>query len=287
MRNMKTTFIYALCEPFNIERVRYIGKSDDPQNRYKEHLRARNDYHVDRWIRKMRTSGYIPKLRIIMECPFILWKEMERHWINIFKSIGESLTNIGDGGLSGSHSLGRKHSPETIAKLSAKQSNRTKEHQDKLTANHWTKNQGKADEIKARISDKLLNRRFSNATLQKMSKSAKGRMPWNKGKKLGPLSDKQKNKLSIIQSQRRIEEGWYDKRPSSKDIISDIWRVSQLLDKTPSFQEYQTYGNYGTRQVLYKFSKWTTACKSAGLVPNSGYKKHRKHKGGDVNDRSE
>jgi len=92
-----TTFIYALCDPDGS--VRYVGKSDDPQERADVHWRhASGASHKDCWLRKLKTAGGRPTLRILEECAHEAWQDRERFWIAYYRSAGARLTNVTDGG---------------------------------------------------------------------------------------------------------------------------------------------------------------------------------------------
>lgn len=109
----ETTFIYALVDPETNE-VRYIGKANNPQERYKRHLRKDEDhFHKTHWINKLRSQGLKPTLQILEEVPYAHWGERERYWIAFYRAQGCQLTNLAEGGKGGNPG------PETRAKIAA------------------------------------------------------------------------------------------------------------------------------------------------------------------------
>jgi group I intron endonuclease len=127
--------IYALCDPRDGQ-VRYIGKADDIDRRYKAHLHEQNGTHKRRWIRLLLDVGLAPEIVIIEEvADGVSWKERERYWIAKYRADGARLVNMTDGGddppdITGikrsaetlermrACNIGRKHTPETRQKLS-------------------------------------------------------------------------------------------------------------------------------------------------------------------------
>lgn len=111
----ETTFIYALVDPHTDE-IKYIGKSNDPERRLRDHLRCewRNVYK-DRWVLKLKRQGEVPVLHVLEECPGTEWRDRERYWIAALLEAGCLLSNrtAGGDGLEGYN-----HSPETRAKMS-------------------------------------------------------------------------------------------------------------------------------------------------------------------------
>ncbi len=98
-KEIKTTFIYALCDP-NTKMVRYIGKSNHPRIRYFHHLKDEHKTYKVNWIRKLKSSGKLPVLKIIEEIDKNLWEEAEKRWIAYYRLIsGKRLTNHNEGGI--------------------------------------------------------------------------------------------------------------------------------------------------------------------------------------------
>lgn len=97
---MKLTYIYALRNTFT-GKLFYVGKSNNPINRYHQHLsnlsNDRKCYIIDELIR----SGFKPELVILAQVPEDLWREWERGYIKHIMELGHPLTNKtrgGDGG---------------------------------------------------------------------------------------------------------------------------------------------------------------------------------------------
>lgn len=91
------TYIYALLDP-RVEEVRYVGKSDDPDLRYIQHLSDSGGTWKARWVRYLKTKGLRPVLKILEEVREEEWEEAERRWISYYRENGCSLTNLTDGG---------------------------------------------------------------------------------------------------------------------------------------------------------------------------------------------
>lgn len=132
---MTTTFIYALCEP-GTRTVRYIGRTDDPKRRLKQHLRQsiKKERPLGTWLRGL---GAQPEMVILREVPIERWEFAEERFIRIARGCGFHLVNANDGGggptthtpeVCAAMSAARKgvstgprgpHTPETRAKMSA------------------------------------------------------------------------------------------------------------------------------------------------------------------------
>lgn len=92
-----TTFIYALLDS-RTGHIRYVGKSDNPDQRLLRHTKERGSAHKNNWLRQLEREGLWPVLRVIEECSRDNWQERERYWIAFYREAGEPLTNILGGG---------------------------------------------------------------------------------------------------------------------------------------------------------------------------------------------
>jgi hypothetical protein len=96
---MKSTFIYCLVDPRD-NQVRYIGKSNNPKQRLKNHCnpaRYRPTYKFN-WINLLRKLNLKPELFIVDEVDIDEWKFWEQYWIEQFTSWGFNLVNYCKGG---------------------------------------------------------------------------------------------------------------------------------------------------------------------------------------------
>ena len=111
------TYIYALCDEHN--NIRYIGKANDVNNRYKNHLKEskRKRTHKEKWINSMLERGLKPGHFILDECISSDCILMEEYWITQAKSWGFNLTNGTSGGEGSDGFRGKKHTQETKEKL--------------------------------------------------------------------------------------------------------------------------------------------------------------------------
>lgn len=124
------TYIYTLSNP-NDGEVRYVGKTDDIENRLKEHIRKHmyKTTYKNNWIKSLKKIGLTPKIEILDTVSSNEWCFWEKYWISQFKVWGFNLTNSTNGGEGGnlgelvnkkiSEKLkGRVFSKETILKMS-------------------------------------------------------------------------------------------------------------------------------------------------------------------------
>jgi len=129
----KITFIYSLEYP--VGNVRYIGKSDFPQKRLKDHIKEakqRNKSHKDKWINSLCE---FPTLKIIEQTTYEHWQDREKCWIKYYKDKGFNLVNGTDGGEGSNGFLGRTHTIENRKKFSENKLGKTtpQEIKDKIS----------------------------------------------------------------------------------------------------------------------------------------------------------
>jgi hypothetical protein len=95
----KTTFIYALLDP-DTRRIRYVGKADDPEFRYRKHLvKCKEEKnHRATWLRFLKTNGKKPILEVLDEVLHSEWGFWEREYIRLFRILRFDLVNATDGG---------------------------------------------------------------------------------------------------------------------------------------------------------------------------------------------
>lgn len=146
---MEKTFIYTLKDPISNE-IRYVGKSDNPNNRLLEHIKKSkySKTYKNNWIVSLLKKDLKPILEILDIVDLNNWGFWEKYWISQFRTWGFNLTNISDGGDGGNFGV----------------------------------------ECNVKISLKLKNRVFSDDTLLKMKSSAKLRKITEEGRKKLSLS---------------------------------------------------------------------------------------------------
>lgn len=205
-----TTFIYGLFDPRDC-RLRYIGKSDNPQKRLKNHIKSvkqrqyKNRY-VYHWIQRLLDEGLEPSVEILEEVSINNWKESERAWIAECKKFGLQITNLTDGGdgtqgyvfsdearkkigdihrgkpspLKGKN-ISIQHKEKISLAFRGKPSHRkgkslSPEHKEKIKI-RMQKFTGipRSDEIKKKISEGNKGKVLSDSTKAKIGASSKGR----------------------------------------------------------------------------------------------------------------
>lgn len=130
MNQEEVTYIYTLVDPKD-NLVKYVGKSDKPNIRLKDHIRKIKYSNTlkNNWLRSLLKEDLIPKMEIIDIVPISEWSFWESYWISQYRSWGFILKNGTNGGEGGMISLesrkkiseskkGFKHSEESKQKMS-------------------------------------------------------------------------------------------------------------------------------------------------------------------------
>lgn len=98
MNHCKITYIYALYEIGKENEIRYIGKSDNPIKRHRDH---RNDKrltsHKSCWVKSVLLKGSKIGMKVIAAVDAKKWKEKEIFYIKEYKKTN-NLTNHTEGG---------------------------------------------------------------------------------------------------------------------------------------------------------------------------------------------
>lgn len=94
-----TTFIYALKDPRS-DKIRYIGKANNPEERYHNHINKCRDKntHKRNWINNLRQEKLKPILEVLEEVPIDQWKDYEKMYIRKYLNEGCDLMNYTEGG---------------------------------------------------------------------------------------------------------------------------------------------------------------------------------------------
>src|SRR5687767_10778283 len=94
-------YIYALCEPDDTRKIRYIGRSVDPSGRYISHITPRpTEAHLpkSRWIAKLARRGLVPVMEMLEVANEATWATAEASWISFGFEQGWELLNVAPGG---------------------------------------------------------------------------------------------------------------------------------------------------------------------------------------------
>lgn len=164
----RPVFIYALKDPRD-GNVRYVGRSFEPEKRYKAHLREGGDTHKARWIKQLMDIKLQPELEILACVAASDWSEAERQWMAKYDNLTNSCSD-GYGVLNPatetrlkmrSQKLGKALTKEHCAKVSAalkgkQKPPRTKEHIAKISKSRgsivmtleWKANLSKANMLR-------------------------------------------------------------------------------------------------------------------------------------------
>lgn len=174
---IETIFIYELYDPRTSEVPRYIGVTNDPERRLREHLCEPRDNNPGKydWIRRLLSEGVRPSIRIIDEVSFGDWEEAERNWIAARRLEFTDLLNISSGGRGGSWMIGMKRSPFT------------EEHRQKLS-DARKRRAPASEETRKRMSAAALGRVFSEEHKRKIAEA-------HRGKPKPKLSEEHKRKI--------------------------------------------------------------------------------------------
>lgn len=91
----KPHYVYGLTDPDTGE-IRYIGLSNDPIRRYKQHMDDARGYCEGKaeWLKGLRLQGREPGLKLLDECPNVeAARIVESAWIATLFEAGVPLTN--------------------------------------------------------------------------------------------------------------------------------------------------------------------------------------------------
>lgn len=193
--NTNTTFIYALCDP-DSGRVRYVGKSNDPESRLKSHKNEVGANRKCRWIQSLLSSGKSPVLTVIAEVPRDSWQEHERRWIAYYRGIYSDLTNHCDGGYGRS---GLTDEEKIAISEMAKKRWATPGYREKIFTEERRRNlsialtgKKKTAEHVSKLPQNQKGYRHSKEFCEKVSRGLTGR----KYKRVAPVSPETRKKLS-------------------------------------------------------------------------------------------
>lgn len=208
-----TTFIYALKEPDTGE-IRYIGKSGDPKDRLRGHIKdsKRESTHKANWIRRLLKAESAPVLEILDEVSMDEWKSWEVAYIEFFREQGNDLTNHTIGGEDPPSHRGMKRTPETCKKLSeALRGKRgtmlgkcfSKEHRERISA----ANTGKKQSVETR--KKLSEIRLKQKCPRTGSKhSVEARRKLSEARKLRVITIETRQKTSRTHLKINSRKAW-------------------------------------------------------------------------------
>jgi len=209
------TSIYGLIDPMTSQ-IRYVGKSDDPKRRYREHIKnAKNGckrYKHD-WIRSLFKKGREPVL-IILQHYVKDWRKAEQFWVQYYKDKGHKLTNLAPAG------IGFDITEEAREKMSIAQKKKWQDPEHRRKMSEAQKKYFR-DNPEAR---------------ERVGEAGKGRIPWNKGM---PMTDEIKKKVS--KSRQGILRGIARSEVTKEKIrqkVKEIWadpkykeRLKKVMDK--------------------------------------------------------
>jgi len=108
---MKKTYIYGLIDPRD-NKIKYIGKSNDPIKRLKSHIynsinNKKKRTKKENWIIKLINNFLQPEIKILIECEYDKHEYWEEYYIKKYETFNENNYDIfGKGKISNPINLG-------------------------------------------------------------------------------------------------------------------------------------------------------------------------------------
>lgn len=98
MQTTNTRYIYALWCPLT-KQYRYIGMTNNPENRFRYHLPGGDSGDRREWILALKRRGLSPTMAVLEEVSAKEAYKIEGQWIRDMLTRGHALTNITRPGL--------------------------------------------------------------------------------------------------------------------------------------------------------------------------------------------
>ena len=249
----RVTYIYVLSdprEPDGIKQLRYVGKTDNLDRRFRTHLsRARHGVttHCCNWIQQLLAVRAIPTIELLETITQVAAADKEREWISYLRTLGCPLTNLTDGGegvtgyrpslearmkrsaalMGNKNGVGNKN---CLGKKNALGCHRSDEAKLKISAantgNKPFLGRHHSDEAKARQSAAKVGKKFSVEHCAKLSAAHKGkkqsaetvakRVLANTGKKRSVES------LARMSAANKGQVSWNKGKKSSPEAIAKM-----------------------------------------------------------------
>jgi len=169
---MQIVYIYVLIDP-RTDEVRYVGKSNDPKVRYRNHANHTKNKksHKEMWVKQLQSLGMKPVLFVVEETDEDHWRERERWWQLHFEELGANLTNLNDCGYG---RPGFAKTPEQLAILRALVADLRNREDVREKYRQYMKDRWKNDaEYVAKMKTVHLGAKRSEETKKKLSEGLK------------------------------------------------------------------------------------------------------------------
>jgi hypothetical protein len=150
--------------------IRYVGKSDSPLRRYKEHLKGEDlKTYKTSWIKKLIYHNKTPILKILEIVKISDWEKAEIKWIAHYRIIsGNKLTNYANGG-----NAPPPLTPESLAKTRASKKGKTQSKETRLKHSEDMKKRWANPEFRKNQSKKRRGQTRSKETCKNISEALK------------------------------------------------------------------------------------------------------------------
>lgn len=219
--------IYGLVDPRD-NRLRYIGKANNPRRRLYLHLYdQRKQTRRSNWLNSLKTKGLEPVMFEIIWVPVSEWVFWEKFFIAHYRETFSDLVNTTSGGDGGDTFSGKKHSGETrekmrLARREVKSKPLTEEHKNKLRIIGGQRRH--TEEEKRKIGLANSKRVWSAESRERARLSHLGQPSWNKGKKMNAAAlqanrDSHKGKVQSAATRKKrsdaLKQYWARKRVAS------------------------------------------------------------------------
>jgi hypothetical protein len=180
------TYIYALVDSIS-NKLRYVGKADNPEQRLKRHLGKdiKDGTRRANWLLGLQNKGKKPLLIILERVCNLYWPFHERKWITYYKNMYPGqLTNAtegGDGSFAITEDIRRKISEKAKGNTYCKGRVMSEKHKEALRAWHITHpysdgftftGRTHSEETKAKLRKAWVERRKAGRSQETIEKHA-------------------------------------------------------------------------------------------------------------------